>query len=596
MCGICGIMSIGREGPAVDSEELLRIRDRMAVRGPDGAGLWVSPDGRAALGHRRLSIIDLSQQASQPMSFGDGRYTIVFNGEIYNYRELRQRLAAQGQKFSSHSDTEVLLALYAQMGAGMLDSLRGMFALAIWDEQKKELFLARDHFGIKPLYYSWQGGYFRFASQVKALLAGGALSTSIDQAGRAGFYLLGYVPEPHTLYTDIRALPAGQAKLIGRSGQEKDIKYFALEREMAEVEANMPGVQHVGLSREDLRAALRDSIKHHMVSDVPVGVFLSSGIDSSVIAALSAEQNANLKTLTLGFAEFRGMENDEVPLAEKTSFLLKSDHTTQWISRDDFAGQLEKILTAMDQPSIDGINTYFVSRAASQTGLKVALSGLGGDELCGSYPSFRQVPQMVSKFGYWKNLKWLGSGLRKASSSLLGCFTSPKYAGLLEYGWSYGGAYLSRRGLFMPWELPGLMGKEEAEKGLADLDILNLLNDTVDKIKTHRLKVTALEISWYMKNQLLRDSDWAGMAHSLEIRVPWVDVKLFRTLLPSIATGELDKRSLLSTVADILPPDVGSRKKTGFSVPVREWLMGDDGDGKRERGLRGWSGLVYKSF
>jgi len=361
-------------------------------------------------------------------------------------------------------------------------------------------------------------------------------------------------------------------------------------------EANMPDAKNARLSEEDLRVALRDSIKYHMVSDVPVGVFLSSGIDSSVIAALSAERNPDLKTLTLGFAEYKGMENDEVPLAEETAARLKNYHTTQWISKDDFAGQLGKILTAMDQPSIDGINTYFVSRATSQTGLKVALSGLGGDELCGSYPSFRQVPQMVNNFGYWKNLKRLGSGLRKLSSSLIGTYTSPKYAGLLEYGWSYGGAYLLRRGLFMPWELPRLMGRDESEQGLAELDILSRLNKTGQLLKTPRLKVMAMEISWYMKNQLLRDSDWAGMAHSLEIRVPWVDVKLFRTLLPAIVKGALDKRSLLSTVADILPPDVGSRKKTGFAIPVREWLMGDAGDGKQERGLRGWSGLVYRSF
>jgi asparagine synthase (glutamine-hydrolysing) len=528
------------------------------------------------------------------MSFGNGRYTIVFNGEIYNYRELRQGLAAQGQKFTSSSDTEALLALYAQRGAGMLDSLRGMFALAIWDEREKELFLARDHFGIKPLYYSRQGGYFRFASQVKALLAGGALPHDEDQAGRAGFYLLGYVPEPHTLYKNIRALPAGCAKLIERSGREKSIRHFDIGSELAKTEAAISGGHNNRLNKDELHDALRDSIKHHMVSDVPVGVFLSSGVDSSVIAALASEQTAHLRTVTLGFAEYKGRENDEVPLAELTAAKLKTDHNTRWVSRGDFSGQLKKILSAMDQPSIDGVNTFFVSKIASELGLKVALSGLGGDELCAGYPSYRQVPRMVDYFKGWENHKLLAVNIRKLLSPVLNYFTSPKYAGLPEYGWSYGGAYLLRRGLFMPWELPGKMGIEQAKVGWEELNLLERLEETVRSLKSHRLKLTALEMTWYMRNQLLRDSDWAGMTHSLEIRVPWVDVKLFRSLVPFLLRGQLNKADLLSAVRSSLPAEVFHRKKTGFSVPVRDWLLSETPNSSKARGLRDWDLHIEK--
>lgn len=595
MCGICGVISLGHQGPPVDRQEILLIRDRMVNRGPDGSGLWFSTDATVALGHRRLSIIDLSEQASQPMTDSGGRLTIVFNGEIYNYAELRKQLTSSGYKFRSNGDTEVLLALYERHGSGMLDFLRGMFAFAIWDDKKKELFLARDHFGIKPLYYSNHGGYFRFASQVKALLKSGALPKDNDQAGQAGFFLLGYVPEPHTFFRKVRSLPAGSAKLIDRSGREKDINYFDIADEAVRAEALLSNGQYGGLNKEELHSILKDTINYHMVSDVPVGVFLSSGTDSSVIAALSIEQKSNLKTITLGFSEFKGQESDEVPLAERTAKALKSDHVTQWISKNDFNGQYQLLMEAMDQPSIDGVNTFFVSRAAHQNGLKVALSGLGGDELCGSYPSFGDVPKIAHRFYGWGKYPRLAALLRKTTEPILKGFTSPKYAGLAEYGGSYGGAYLLRRGLFMPWELPELMGKDQSDLGMSELDLISRLNKTVESIKTPRLKVSALEMSWYMKNQLLRDSDWAGMAHSLEIRVPWVDVKLFRSLLPAMARRDLNKKAMISTVADVLPAEIRKRKRTGFSVPVRDWLMDDSNNIRHKRGLRGWADLVYRS-
>jgi len=233
MCGIAGIFAYGASAPPVDQEELLRIREHMINRGPDGAGLWISPDRRVGLAHRRLAIIDLSQTGAQPMATADGRYRITFNGEIYNYRELKKELQAKGYVFHSNSDTEVLLHLYADRGEDMVHALRGMYAFALWDERKKGMFLARDPFGIKPLYYADDGTAIRVASQVKALLAGGAIDTTIEPAGHVGFFLWGHVPEPYTLYKGIRALPAGTSLWIDASGPKPSRQFFNVTEELA---------------------------------------------------------------------------------------------------------------------------------------------------------------------------------------------------------------------------------------------------------------------------------------------------------------------------------------------------------------------------
>lgn len=360
----------------------------MIARGPDGAGLWLSPDHRLGLGHRRLTIIDLTEAGAQPMSTADGRFHLVFNGEIYNYLELRRQLEARGHRFRSNSDSEVLLHLYAQRGAAMVHALRGMFAFAIFDQANQSLFLARDPFGIKPLYYADDGLTLRFASQVKALLKSGHVDRTPAPAGHVGFYLWGHVPEPHTLFKGIKALPSGATMLIDRKGRRAPEAYFSPSEALASATE-----QPLNLAPEEamerVAAAVRDSLLHHLIADVPVGVFLSSGLDSTVLTALASQMgNGDLHTVTLGFEEFRGTPNDEAPLAELVAQRLGTTHQTRWVSKADFEANLEPLLEAMDQPSIDGVNTYFVSRAAAASGMKVALSGVGGDELFGSYSSF----------------------------------------------------------------------------------------------------------------------------------------------------------------------------------------------------------------
>ncbi len=594
MCGIVGIYAYRSEAPPVDGAELLCIRDAMKPRGPDGAGNWIATDGRTGLAHRRLSIIDLSEAGAQPMATGDGGLRVVFNGEIYNYHTLRTELSAKGYRFRTQSDTEVLLSLYEERGPEMVHALRGMYAFAIWDERKQGLFLARDPFGIKPLYYADDGETLRFASQVKALRQSPAVSSAPDAAGHVGFFLWGSVPEPYTLYRDIRALPAGHTLWADSGGVRPPARFFSIADEFAVAE-RVPAMSDSREQAERLRTALTDSVKHHLVADVPVGVFLSAGLDSGTLTALAAEASSDaLHTVTLGFSEYRGSDNDEGPLAETVAGHYRTAHQTRWIARADFTAERTRLLAAMDQPSIDGVNTYFVSKVAAASGLKVAISGLGGDELFGGYPSFRDIPRLVRGFSIFRPVPVLGRGFRWVAAPLLKRLTSPKYAGLLEYGGSWGGAYLLRRGFFMPWELSGILGKEMAREGWNELQPLACLEAAVEGIQSERLKVSALEMAWYMRNQLLRDADWAGMAHSLEIRVPLVDIQLLRDVAPLLASAvPPTKREMAAVPLNPLPQAVLARRKTGFSVPVREWLMPQQqGARTQERGLRGWARQV----
>ena len=571
MCGLAAIFAYTAAAPPVDEVELVTVRDSMRARGPDGAGLWMAGDGRVGLAHRRLAIIDLSDNAVQPMEFAQGRCRITFNGEIYNFRELRRELEAEGDTFATESDTEVILHLYHRHGAAGFSRLRGMYALALWDEARRGLLLARDPFGIKPLYLADDGATVRVASQVKALLAGGRVARTPNAAGHVGFFLFGHVPEPHTLFREIEALPAGSTLWIGADGSRRQERFF-----------DIPTALSQGDEDTDLAEALADSVRHHLVADVPVGVFLSSGLDSATLVGLaSAAHGGGLDTMTLGFHEFAGTANDEVPLAEAVAAAYGTRHRTRWVTGGDFHEGVPDLLAAMDQPTIDGINTYFVAREAAGLGLKVALSGLGGDELFGGYDSFRQIPALVRGLGWVP--KALGTGFRVVSAPLIRRLTSPKYAGVLEYGTTFGDAYLLRRGLFMPWELPEVLDPELVREGWPALAPRLRLAATADAVSGGRHKVMALEMTWYMRNQLLRDADWAGMAHSLEIRVPLVDATLFH-LTARLGAG---KEDMARAPMPPLPEAVLSRPKTGFFVPVHDWVGG--------RGMRGWAKKVYEA-
>src|SRR2546423_419681 len=482
MCGIAAIFGHGVDAPPVDRDELIAIRDRMIHRGPDGEGLWISEDHRVGLAHRRLTIVDLTDAGLQPMWNSDRTLCVNYNGEIYNYPALRAKLSERGCQFVSNCDTEVLLHLYAEKGAERMNDLRSMYAFTIWDARKRTLFCARDPFGIKPLYYTDDGKSVRIASQVNALLAGGRVDTTPDPAGHVSFFLWGAVPDPFTLFRGVRALPAGHTLTIREGAPPQEKSFCSIPKIMRDGEMAARGApQLAGDQREILHRALRDSAEHHLMADVPVGIFLSAGLDSSTLTALVSE---------------------------------------------------------------------------------------------------------------------LHRGVRLVTQDVIKHFVSTKYAGIFEYGSSFPGAYLLRRSLFMPWELPEFLDPEIVREGWRRLNTFGELATLCDSLETDRLKVSALELCWYMRHQLLRDSDWAGMAHSLEIRVPLVDVKLLREIAPLLASPHPPgKRDLARSQRTPLPDAVLTRPKTGFAMPVREWLLQSfDPLAAKERGLRGWARYVHGEF
>ena len=595
MCGIAAAFSYAGPSPGPLAPALSRACATMAARGPDGEGVWTDDGARVALGHRRLAILDLSEAGAQPMPSDDGRTVISFNGEIYNFQALRADLERRGHRFRSGSDTEVLLALYREHGAAMTERLRGMYAFALYDAERRGLLLARDPYGIKPLYVADDGTTLTAASQVGALLAIGGVDTAPDPAGHVGFFLWGHVPEPHTLYRGVRAFPPGHTQWVDASGPRAPRPFATLNAALREAEATAaPAADAEAVVRE----ALLDTMRAHLVADVDVGVFLSAGRDSTTLAALAAEAGGQLRTVTLGFEEYAGTADDEVPIAEAVAARYGAQHQTVRVSESDFRAHLGPFLAAMDQPSTDGLNSYLVSHAASRSGLKVALSGLGGDELFGGYPSFTEIPRVVGALGPVPGSAAVGRGLRAVAAPLLarlGDRVHPKAAGVIEYGGDYAGAYLLRRGFFMPWELPGLLGPDLAREGWQALQPLARLRETVRGLESPRLRVTALESAHYMRSQLLRDSDWASMAHSLELRVPLVDWALLERLAPLLAAHpEVGKATLAASARPPLPAIVTDRAKTGFTTPVRQWLLDSGEMDAEDRGLRGWAKFVYR--
>ena len=592
MCGIAGIYEYG-EPPTLNSAAQVRaMRDVMVARGPDGSGEWVSEDRRVAMGHRRLSIIDLTAAAAQPMTAQALGLTISFNGEIYNYKDLRRQLFARGYRSTSSGDTEVLLQLYAEYGVRMFEYLRGMYAFALWDSRRRTILLARDPFGIKPLYYSDDGNEIRFASQVKALLASGSIAPQPDPAGHVGFYLWGSVPEPFTLFRNIRALRPGSFMTITDKGPEGEVSFCSVPQVILET-ATMAGSKSGNLDSERLRELLFDTVSHHLVADVPVAVFLSAGIDSNVITSLARQVGQQkLHSLTVGFNEFRGTERDEAPLAESAARIYETTHQTVIPTAAEFMNDLPAFLAAMDQPTIDGFNVYCVSKIAATLGLKVCLSGLGGDEMFGGYSSFTEIPKLVNAMRIMKPPRSLGRAFRYISSKWLGAFTSPKYAGIFEFGRDVEGAYLLRKGLFMPWELPELMPPEMVHNGWSELSTMGSLRATFGGLPNMRARVGSLELCWYMRNQLLRDADWAGMAHSIEIRVPFLDLPLLKAITPSWMTNTPISKANIAQVSSV-PAHIAQRKKSGFGTPVMEWFLAQMNPRYRQaRGLRDWARYV----
>lgn len=579
------------------------MSDRMYSRGPDAEGLWISSSRDIGLAHRRLSIIDLSDAAVQPMTDGSSGYQIVFNGEIYNFRELREELQRSGVRFNSLSDTEVILRLYMHLGNEAFGKLRGMYAISIWNPKDRSLVLARDPYGIKPLYYSLSKGIFRFASQVKALkgLSGGPSDPA--PAGHVGFFLLGSVPEPWTLHSEILALKPGHLMTVSEAGLIGPTKFANVtDVLLSALQESTPSSREEALSI--LKNSLEDSVIQHLTSDVPIAVFLSGGLDSSYIAEVGSRYNEKIMAVTIGFRDFVGTSQDETGDAERFAKRIGIRHHCSIIEKNRFLENFDSIIESMDQPSIDGINTWFVANQTKNAGFKVALSGVGGDELLASYNTFKRIPAIKR----WYKIAF-GSQAREGRSEmmtfLVRIFGKKKYLSLFEYGGSLESVYFMTRSLFHHSEITPLLTPGQIIEGLAKLKLMESMREfsalpesqssRISISAAQRLAITSLESGWYLRNQLLRDADWAGMANSVEIRTPFVDFFLLRRVVSQIRSfPDLTKNEVLLSASSRLSKFYSPRPKTGFTVPVYKWLA--DNKKYRDYDLKGWATLVYSRF
>ena len=565
----------------------------MAHRGPDAEGFLLD-DVRApnvAVGMRRLSIIDLPG-GQQPIWNESGDVAVVFNGEIYNYRELRERLSAAGHKFKSDSDTETLVHGWEEWGEDLLNELRGMFAFALVDLRKlfatvPVLFLARDPLGIKPLYYAQTEKGFLFASEVRALLASGALRHKVSADALTAYLLFGSISEPVTLVEGVYSLPPGHRLLLHvpeRRRAPRARPWWDPTRSAAARDPKHPRVFRSAAPR--VRGLIEDAVRSHLVADVPVGLFLSSGLDSGALAAFACGAQKGIQSFTLSFPD---TPYDEAPLARVIAQHTGTTHTEVPLNGKDMLARLDEAVAALDQPTMDGINTYFVSWAARQVGLKVALSGLGGDELFAGYSTFSDTAKLA-RLGLVS--RFVPGAFRRISAplvnSLLAHRGSRDAARKASDAWMTPDVlphpYFFTRLLFPPSEVrrlaePRYRRSRVASDGASlDPTWLGWLEQTADQaVGAEPIAATSwLEMRTYMASTLLRDTDSVSMARSLEVRVPLLDTPLveFVTALPDAARVEAGRpKALLRAALDgLLPARILERKKRTFTLPWEEWL------------------------
>jgi len=572
MCGICGWWE---QHDAASTAPLVAMLRQMIPRGPDDEG-WTEVHPRSGggllLGARRLAIQDLSLAGHQPMKDPLTGTWLVFNGEIFNFQELRKELEARGCIFHSQGDTEVMLAGYREWGEKFIERLRGMFAFALWDSQRQTLLVVRDRLGIKPIYYAALPGRLVFASELRAVLASGLVSRDLDVTGLDTFLKFGAVQEPSTMVRGVRLLPAG-CLLRWSAGNFQIERYWDLPAATLPLNGDRRvRAEHVEALREELDTAVR----LRLVSDVPLGVFLSGGLDSTVLAAIAARHSSRLKTFTLTFAE---EEFAEGMMAKQVARLLGTEHHEITIAQGDLLRALPDAVAAMDQPTVDGINTYMVSRVTKQAGVTVALSGLGGDEQFAGYRSFRMVPRME-----WTE-RSVPSWIRRTAGNSVSPFLGGSSRGQKMALWLAGRDafphpfYLSRL-ILSPAQIARILRPErllEIEFGVSGVEFarqqrLIARHDAVNR-------VCCLELLVYLRNTLLRDTDSMSMAHSLEVRVPLLDHRVMERVLQLPGRWKLDGRQrkplLVVAAGRELPAKILHQSKRGFEFPWDQWLRGE---------------------
>ena len=590
---MCGLIAAFTRQPFQESAARAAL-DRMNRRGPDGEGEW-REDG-AYMGHRRLAILDLDPRAAQPMQSVCGRFVIAFNGEIYNYQSLRHQLEARGVLFRTTSDTEVILALFADQGEAMLPNLHGMFAFVIWDRLSKQAFAARDPYGIKPLYVATIDGGIILASQVKALASTGLVSLEPDPRGQASFWMLGSVPEPHTWFRNMRALPAGHCLWIEKERLVRQRCWHDIGNawRTAKTDTSLP-IPHSELQLR-VKDALHESVKRHLVADVPIGVFLSGGIDSGALAGLMTEAGAaELQGVTIAYDEYAGKHEDEAPLAAQIAQHYGIRHHIRRVTKDEFLTDLPDILDAMDQPSVDGVNTWYAAKAVAELGLKVVVSGVGGDELFMGYDTFRRLPKLVRKWQRWSHCPGMLPFARMLAELQMRRSGKGRWRHAPDWALTIGGAWWLRRSIFSPDELPAFMDERLVQNAVADFNAEKWVSDMTGPLpKNEVLALAQIESMTYLRNQLLRDSDWASMYHSVELRTPLVDAHLLDELQPLLGqfASFPDKTLLALAPSKALPRAIIERRKTGF--PVNRWLQEARQGSRESNPLRNWMETLAK--
>ncbi len=593
MCGICG--TVGIEPHAKAEAIVRRMTAALVHRGPDDEGfLWGDPRApQVALGMRRLSIIDL-RGGHQPIWNEARDVAVVLNGEIYNFRELRRTLELCGHRFRTQSDTEILVHGWEEWGEDCLNEIRGMFAFALLDLRKRYattplLFLARDPLGIKPLYYTQTSGVFAFASEVRALLAAGLTPQEISPDALTSYLLFGSVSEPVTLIEGVYSLPPGHHMVMHvpeRRRTPRGRPWWDPQRSPAARDPKKP--RDLAAAARCLRPLLEDAVRSHLVADVPVGLFLSSGIDSSAIAALASRAQAGLHSFTVAFPE---AADNEAPLARRIAERCGARHEDVPISGSEMLARLDEALVALDQPTMDGVNTYIVSWAARQVGLKVALSGLGGDELFAGYRTFDNTRRLERAA---RIARFVPAPLRRATTPLVERFAARRESGdaarKAVAAWLAPDAlphvYFFARALFPPGELERF-GRPHIRTSAVSADGQALTPTWfgwIDRAAAaaQRLEPTAavswLELRTYMASTLLRDTDSVSMNRSLEVRVPLLDRPLveFVAALPEAARRRsgVQKALLVEALGDLLPPEVTAQLKRTFTLPWEQWLRG----------------------
>jgi asparagine synthase (glutamine-hydrolysing) len=524
--------------PSLSPEKLKELGKGMCQLlkhgGPDDEGVFLSEENSLILCNRRLALLDLSQAGHQPMSYADGSYHITYNGEIYNFPELKAELAGLGYSFRSNSDTEVILASYSAWGTDAFEKLNGMFAIALFDKTQSALYLVRDPGGIKPLYYSIDNDQLVFASETRVFKLFPGL-TEEENHWQVYMMAYGHLPEPITTLKKVKPLPKGHfLRYDLQTATYKIIDYCRYEY-----------AENIG-NREEAIALVKDtlsrSVKRHLLSDAPIGVFLSGGLDSSITALLANDKgNRHLNTLSLYFAE---AHYSEKKYQDMVLHRLSCNHHQHLLSEVEFNQHFPHIINNMDLPSTDGVNTWFISKYAKETGLKAVLSGVGGDELYGGYPSFKRM-------GKVNMLEKLPGSLLRSKT-----FGGSKKLKRLSY-LSLGGAkgkYLFLRGHFIPSEIAQQLNMDESQ--VWDLLREQPVMEKIDNLSTSN-QASWIEMNLYMQNQLLRDSDVMSMAHGVEIRVPFLDkefVELSMQIQSGIKySGRYSKQLLIDAFKDVLP-------------------------------------------